>query len=72
MEVNAIKTVSINQLVHQVINPGQWVLIRSCPLVWGFKIYAYSESTISVLAKRDGVPIRRGARPNPALVEVLI
>ena len=41
LEVNAIKTVSINQPVQQVINPGQWVFIRSTLLVWSSIIYEY-------------------------------
>ena len=33
VEVNASKTVSINQTVQQIINRGQWVLIRPGLLV---------------------------------------
>ena len=72
MEVNAPKTVSINKTVQQVINPGQWVLIRFCLLVQSPIIYAHPEGSIFFRSKKYGGPIRRGAGPDPALAKVLM
>ena len=72
VEVNATKTVSINQLVQQTISPGERVLIWPFLLVQGPIVYADPKGTIFLASKKSQGPIKRGARPDPALTKVLI
>ena len=72
MEVNTTKTASIYQTIHQVINSKQWVFIRSYLLVQSSAVYVYPEGIIIFPSKKSGALIRKSARPDPALAEVLI
>ena len=72
VEVNATKTVSINQPVQKVINSGDYIFVKPCLLVQNLITYAYSKRFTYILSKIDRDPIRGHAGPDPAFSEVVI